>query len=1066
MSGLQRVVVAAIVALLGFLSGVAGAAAPPAVQTDWSGKVDPWVLRTAQQGDTEFLVYLRQQAEVGVAAALPASERAQFVVDALTSAARASQGSVIARLAELGVKYRPYWIVNAIWVRGGLDVVRDMAEREDVLKVLANPKVKRVEPPRREDAPAAPNTVEWNVTKIGAPQVWAMGFNGQGVVASGGDTGVQWDHPALKNHYRGWNGSVADHNYNWHDSIHDSVGNPCGNDSQVPCDDYGHGTHTIGTVVGDDGGGNQIGVAPGAQWIACRNMDAGVGTPARYTECFQFFIAPTDLGGNNPDPTKAPHVINNSWGCTTSEGCTDPTILQTIVENTVAAGIVVVVSAGNDGSGCSSIFDPPAIYDASLTVGATDSTDSIAGFSSRGPVTVDGSGRLKPDVSAPGVSVRSCVPGNGYATWDGTSMAGPHVAGEVALLLSAAPSLKGQVSAVKTIVEQTSVPETSSQTCGGVPGTQIPNNTFGWGRINAYQAVNSNIVDLALTKTASPNPVLVGQNLTYTLTVTNNGPSTAANVLVNDPLPAGVTFVSASTGCSLSSGTVTCFVPSLAGDASATFTIVTTPTADGTIVNTAHAPWPNDPTPGNNDATATVTATSQAADLTMGISGAPDPVFLNTSLTYTLTVSNGGPASASNVVATDVLPSSATFVSASAGCANASGTVTCALGTIASGANASATITVTPTALGTMNNSASAVSAEGDPNPADNTASVAVPVVLMAPSALLVDTYSGTLTNSNLNGVLEPGEQVMVAPSWTNPTGASVAFSGTSAGFTGPGSYYYSILDNSAAFGTVAPGATSNCYTATGNCYVFGVSNPPARPALHWDTTFTETLTAGGWRVRTLHIGNSFGDVPPARWAYKFIETLLHKGITSGCGNNNYCPDAGTTRWQMAVFLTSALVGTNVPVSGTVPGLGPYNCVAGGTSVFADIPPTDGGCKHIHYIASKQITAGCGNGDYCPNEPVDRWQMAVFLAKATAPGPIPISGTVPGLGPYDCEAGGTSVFADVAPTDGGCKHIHYIAAQQVTVGCGGGDYCPTSQLGRDQMAVFITKAFNLFLYGP
>ena len=140
--------------------------------------------------------------------------------------------------------------------------------------------------------------------------------------------------------------------------------------------------------------------------------------------------------------------------------------------------------------------------------------------------------------------------------------------------------------------------------------------------------------------------------------------------------------------------------------------------------------------------------------------------------------------------------------------------------------------------------------------------------------------------------------------------------------------------------------------------------------------------------------------------------------------------------------------------------------MAGGASVFADIPPTDGGCPAIHYIAAQQITVGCGGGEYCPSATVSRWQMAVFLAKAELGGPPPVSGTVPGMGPYDCVAGGTSVFADVPPTDGGCPAIHYIAAQQVTVGCGGGNYCPTADIARDQMAVFLTKAFHLKLYGP
>jgi hypothetical protein len=311
------------------------------------------------------------------------------------------------------------------------------------------------------------------------------------VVVGGQDTGYQWDHPALKNQYRGWSGSSANHNYNWHDAIH-SGGGSCGANSPYPCDDYGHGTHTMGTMVGDDGGSNQIGVAPSARWIGCRNMDQGNGTPATYSECFQWFIAPTDLNGQNPDPSKAPDVINNSWGCPASEGCTDPNALKTVVENARAAGIEVVASAGNSGSGCSSVSDPPAIYAAAFSVGATDSSDTIASYSSRGPVTADGSNRMKPEVSAPGVSIRSSTFDGGYGIKGGTSMAGPHVAGWMALMMSARPDWVGQLTLLETLAERSAVPRTiGTQTCGGVPGTQVPNNTYGWGRVDALAGLNS-----------------------------------------------------------------------------------------------------------------------------------------------------------------------------------------------------------------------------------------------------------------------------------------------------------------------------------------------------------------------------------------------------------------------------------------------------------------------------------------------------------------------------------------------------------------------------------------------
>ncbi len=448
-------------------------------------------------------------------------EKGRYVYDTLYQNAQATQGPIIQWLTARGIEHRAYYIVNLIWVKADRAAAVALAARSDVARIDGNPQIRvPLEPAPTMLEPVSPAAIEPGVTYIKAPDVWALGYTGQGIVVGGQDTGIQWDHPALKSHYRGWDGATASHDYNWHDAIH-SGGGSCGANSPAPCDDSSHGTHTMGTAVGSDGSTNQIGVAPGAKFIGCRNMNVGNGTPATYIECFEFFLAPYPVAGTpaQGDPSKAPDVTNNSWGCPPSEGCNAASLLAA-VQAQRAAGIMTVASAGNSGSSCNTVSDPIGIYDEVYTVGALNTgTDSAASFSSRGSVSVDGSNRTKPDIAAPGTSTRSAVPGNSYGSMSGTSMASPHVAGAVALLWSARPELKNQIAATEQAINDSAV-HIASTACGS---TGLPNNTYGYGRINILAASEQPSAGLALTPSSATQSTAAGNTVAYTLRFTNTG---------------------------------------------------------------------------------------------------------------------------------------------------------------------------------------------------------------------------------------------------------------------------------------------------------------------------------------------------------------------------------------------------------------------------------------------------------------------------------------------------------------------------------------------------------------
>jgi hypothetical protein len=306
----------------------------------------------------------------------------------------------------------------------------------------------------------------------------------------------------------------------------------------------------------------------------------------------------------------------------------------------------------------------------------------------------------------------------------------------------------------------------------------------------------------------------------------------------------------------------------------------------------------------------------------------------------------------------------------------------------------------------------------------------------LAPASLAVD--ASPSGSSDGNHVLESCEAVTAAPAWQNVGQTALSISGSASGFVGPAGATYVITDANAQYGTITPGATVGC----SDCYGLSISCASPRPTVHWDASFLEELSQPPAAERwTLHVGESFGDVPRSNPFYRFVETLLHRRVTGGCTPTTYCPSTSTTREQMAVFVLVARDGADHA---------PPAC---DTPVFADVPALSPFCRWIEELARRGVVTGCGGGNYCPTAPVSREQMAVFVLRTLDPV----------LNPPAC---GTPLFADVPASSPFCRWIEELARRGVVTGCGGGNYCPAAPVTREQMGVFITTTFGLTLYGP
>lgn len=479
----QRLVVLLLVTCLPLtLLAVFLAWSPTAVSAT-TPKYDPALAQSANP--IPVIIHLHQQADLLPQSSGSRIAQRQAVVESLQQTAVSSQPPLRTLLAQqqqagLAFAIRPFWIINAIAATVDPAALPAIAALPSVSRIEADLAFDGFAPPANAPEPAAPVTETavlptWGVERIGAPLVWeGLHVRGEGVVVAIMDSGVDWNHPQLHSTYRG------DHRVSWY-----SPANPF---LRQPTDLIGHGTHVAGTAVGQSG----IGVAPAARWIAVNIADpSGLIFTSAVHAGFEWLLAP------NGNPSLAPDIVNGSWS---GEGRLD--LFAADLAALRAGGILPVFASGNEGPFPQTI-GAPASYPTALAVGASDDSDALAWFSGRGPSFFTND--PKPELVAPGTAVFSAYPDNQYRIFFGTSMAAPHVSGAAALLLSANPALSPDD--LMTVLAQTAV---------AIAPTH-PNIDSGWGRLDAYAAVASQLATGQLRGTVRGNGLPL-PNVPLTLT--------------------------------------------------------------------------------------------------------------------------------------------------------------------------------------------------------------------------------------------------------------------------------------------------------------------------------------------------------------------------------------------------------------------------------------------------------------------------------------------------------------------------------------------------------------------